>query len=60
VDEFVKAGFTKSQATMVKPPMVAESKAKLECRVLEIKSLGSEGGAGQLVICEVLCLHLGR
>jgi flavin reductase (DIM6/NTAB) family NADH-FMN oxidoreductase RutF len=58
VDEFVKAGFTKEPATMVRPPMVKESKAKLECRVLELKSLGKEGGAGQLVLCEVLCLHL--
>lgn len=58
VDEFIKAGFTKEPATVVTPPMVKESKAKLECRVLEIKSLGEEGGAGQLVICEVLKLHL--
>src|SRR6476660_1710515 len=58
VDEFVKAGFTREAATLVKPPMVKESKARLECRVLEIKSLGSEGGAGQLVICEVLMLHV--
>ncbi len=58
VDEFVKAGFTKEPATRVKPPMVKESKVKLECRVLEVKSLGSEGGAGNLVIGEVLCLHL--
>ena len=58
VDEFLKAGFTKEPATMVRPPMVKESKAKLECKVLEIKSLGEEGGAGQLVICEILCLHL--
>lgn len=58
VDEFIKAGFTKESATIVAPPMVAESKAKLECKVLEIKSLGNEGGAGNLVICEVLCLHL--
>lgn len=58
VDEFIKAGFTKEPATLVKPPMVQESKAKLECNVLEIKSLGEEGGAGQLVICEVLCLHI--
>jgi flavin reductase (DIM6/NTAB) family NADH-FMN oxidoreductase RutF len=57
-DEFVKAGFTKEPATMVKPPMVKESKAKLECKVLEVKSLGEIGGAGQLVICEVLKLHL--
>jgi flavin reductase (DIM6/NTAB) family NADH-FMN oxidoreductase RutF len=58
VDEFVKAGFTKEPATMVRPPMVKESKARLECRVLELKSLGNEGGAGQLVLCEVLCLHV--
>jgi flavin reductase (DIM6/NTAB) family NADH-FMN oxidoreductase RutF len=57
VDEFVKAGFTKQSATFVAPPMVAESKVKLECRVLEVKSLGSNGGAGQLVIAEVLCIH---
>lgn len=57
-DEFIKAGFTKEKARRVRPPMVAESKARLECRVLEVKSLGEEGGAGQLVICEVLCLHL--
>lgn len=58
VDEFIKAGFTKQPATRVKPPMVAESKAKLECKVLEVKPLGTEGGAGNLVICEVLCLHI--
>ncbi len=58
VDEFIKAGFTKETATLVTPPMVKESKAKLECRVMEIKSLGNEGGAGQLVICEVLCIHI--
>jgi flavin reductase (DIM6/NTAB) family NADH-FMN oxidoreductase RutF len=58
VDEFTKAGFTREPATMVKPPMVKESKAKLECKVLEIKSLGENGGAGQLVICEVICIHI--
>lgn len=58
VDEFTKAGFTKEPATLIRPPMVKESKAKLECKVLEVKSLGEEGGAGQLVICEVLVLHL--
>ena len=58
VDEFVKAGFTKQPATLVKPPMVKECKVKLECKVLEVKPLGSEGGAGNLVICEVLCLHI--
>ncbi|MBL7759833.1 MAG: flavin reductase family protein [Sediminibacterium sp.] len=58
VDEFVKAGFTKEAASMVQPPMVKEAKIKLECRVNEVKSLGNEGGAGQLVIAGVLCMHV--
>jgi flavin reductase (DIM6/NTAB) family NADH-FMN oxidoreductase RutF len=58
INEFEKAGFTKQPATIVKPPMVKESKVKLECKVLEVKPLGEEGGAGNLVICEVLCMHV--
>jgi len=58
VDEFIKAGFTKEKAIRVRPPMVKESKAKLECKVLEVKPLGTEGGAGNLVICEVLHMHI--
>jgi flavin reductase (DIM6/NTAB) family NADH-FMN oxidoreductase RutF len=57
-NEFMKAGFTEEPATLVKPPMVKESKIKMECRVLEIKPLGKEGGAGSLVICEVLRMHI--
>ncbi|MEO7263300.1 MAG: flavin reductase family protein [Ferruginibacter sp.] len=57
-NEFEKAGFTMEKATIVSPPMVKESKVKLECKVLEIKPLGTEGGAGNLVICEVLCMHI--
>lgn len=57
-NEFIKAGFTEESATLVKPPMVKESKIKLECKVLEIKPLGMEGGAGNLVICEVLAMHI--
>jgi flavin reductase (DIM6/NTAB) family NADH-FMN oxidoreductase RutF len=57
-NEFLKAGFTEEKATMVKPPMVKESKIKLECKVIEVKPLGTEGGAGNLVICEVLCMHI--
>jgi len=56
--EFEKAGFTPEPATIVKPPMVKESKVKLECKVIEIKPLGTEGGAGNLVICEVIRLHI--
>ena len=57
-NEFEKAGFTAEPATIVKPPMVKESKVKMECRVIEVKPLGHEGGAGNLVICEVLRLHI--
>ena len=58
VNEFAKSGFTEEKATLVKPPMVKESKAKLECKVIEVKPLGTEGGAGNLVICEVLLIHI--
>ena len=58
VNEFTKAGFTQEKASMVRPPMVKESKVKLECKVLEVKPLGTEGGAGNLVICEVLFMHI--
>ena len=58
MNEFEKAGFTAEPATLVKPPMVKESKVKMECKVLEVKPLGTEGGAGNLVICEVLRMHI--
>lgn len=58
VNEFIKAGFTEQPATLVKPPMVKESKVKMECTVTEVKSLGTEGGAGNLVICEVIRMHI--
>ena len=58
INEFVKAGFTAVPATMVKPPMVKESKIKMECRVIEVKPLGENGGAGNLAICEVMRMHI--
>ena len=57
-DEFLKSGLTKLTSTKIKPPRVAEAKVQMECKVLEIKSLGEVGGAGQLVIAEVLCMHV--
>jgi flavin reductase (DIM6/NTAB) family NADH-FMN oxidoreductase RutF len=57
-DEFLKAGFTKLPSTVIQPPRVREAKVQMECRVLEIKSLGDIGGAGQLVIAEVICMHV--
>ena len=58
INEFIKAGFTQQKASVIAPPMVKESKVKMECRVLEIKPLGTEGGAGNLIICEVLVMHI--
>jgi flavin reductase (DIM6/NTAB) family NADH-FMN oxidoreductase RutF len=58
INEFEKAGFTMEAATMVKPPLVKESKIKLECKVIEIKPLGKQAGAGNLVIAEVLMIHI--
>ncbi len=58
VDEFRKAGFTAEPATLIKPPMVRESQVKMECKVIEVKPLGTGGGAGNLVICEVLRMHI--
>lgn len=58
VNEFVKAGFTMQASDLITPPLVAESKIKLECRVNEVKPLGNEGGAGILVIAEVLVMHI--
>ncbi|HEX6192354.1 MAG TPA: flavin reductase family protein, partial [Chitinophagaceae bacterium] len=57
-NEFTKAGFTAQPATRVRPPMVKESKVKMECSVLEVKPLGESAGAGNLVICEILLLHI--
>ncbi|MBC7629163.1 flavin reductase family protein [Ferruginibacter sp.] len=58
VNEFNKAGFTMEAATLVKPPMVKQSKIKLECRVNDVKPLGTQGGAGNLIIAEVLVMHI--
>ncbi|MBP8243229.1 MAG: flavin reductase family protein, partial [Chitinophagaceae bacterium] len=58
VNEFTKAGFTEVPASIVRPPLVKESKVNMECKVLEVKPLGTEGGAGNLVICEVLTMHI--
>lgn len=57
INEFTKAGFTMQAATMVQPPMVKEAPVKMECRVLEIKSLGNKGGSGNLVIAEIVLIH---
>ena len=60
VNEFEKAGLTMLQSDIVKPFRVAESPIQLECKVNEIVKLGTEGGAGNLVICEVVKLHISE
>ena len=58
IDEFEKSGFTKLPSEKVKPYRVAESPVQLECKVREIIETGTEGGAGNLVVCEVLVMHI--
>ncbi|MEP0713472.1 flavin reductase family protein [Algoriphagus sp.] len=60
VNEFEKAGFTQVKSNEVKPPRIKEAHVSFECKVNEVKSLGSEGGAGNLVICEVLVAHVNE
>lgn len=58
IDEFEKAGFSKLKSETIQPYRVAESPVQFECRVNEVKELGDGGGAGNLVICEVLRIHI--
>jgi len=58
VNEFRKAGFTEVSSVKVKPPRVKESKASFECKVKDLIHLGEGGGAGTLVVCEVVMIHV--
>jgi flavin reductase (DIM6/NTAB) family NADH-FMN oxidoreductase RutF len=58
VNEFVKAGLTEVPSERVAPPRVEGAPASLECKVTRIIPLGSGPGAGNLVVCEVLLIHL--
>ncbi len=60
VNEFVKAGFTEVASDIVKPPRVGESPVSLECTIKQIIELGTEGGAGNLIIGEVVKIHINR
>jgi flavin reductase (DIM6/NTAB) family NADH-FMN oxidoreductase RutF len=57
VNEFLKAGLTELASVKVQPPRVAESPASFECKVNQVISLGEEGGAGNLIVCEILLAH---
>jgi flavin reductase (DIM6/NTAB) family NADH-FMN oxidoreductase RutF len=60
VSEFGKAGFTAIESKYIKPMRVAESPVQLECKVTQVIETGNEGGAGNLVICEMLCMHINE
>jgi flavin reductase (DIM6/NTAB) family NADH-FMN oxidoreductase RutF len=60
VNEFIKAGFTAIPSVLVKPYRVAQSPVQFECKVNEIISLGTQGGAGNLVICEIVKMHISE
>lgn len=57
INEFIKAGFTPLPSVKIKPPRVKESPVSFECQVKEVIPLGQEGGAGNLILCEVLLVH---
>jgi flavin reductase (DIM6/NTAB) family NADH-FMN oxidoreductase RutF len=60
VSEFAKSGLTPIPSDIVKPYRVAESPVQFECKVNEIIALGTEGGAGNMIICEVVKIHINE
>jgi flavin reductase (DIM6/NTAB) family NADH-FMN oxidoreductase RutF len=57
-NEFEKAGFTEVKSDLITPSRIKESPINFECKVTDIITLGDEGGAGSLVLCEVLKMHI--
>ncbi|WP_395045033.1 flavin reductase family protein [Flavobacterium sp.] len=60
VNEFLKSGLTPIPSEVVKPYRVAESPVQFECKVNDIIPLGKDGGAGNMIICEVLKMHINE
>lgn len=60
VNEFIKAGFTPVPSMLVKPFRVQEAPVQFECKVNQVIAMGNQGGAGNLVICEVLKMHFSE
>ena len=58
VNEFIKAGFTSLPSQIVKPFRVKESPVQMECKVLEVKETSNQGGAANLIVCEILLMHI--
>ncbi|MBK8450475.1 MAG: flavin reductase family protein [Saprospiraceae bacterium] len=58
ISEFEQSGLTPQPASQVAPPLVKESPVNMECKVTDIITLGDKGGAGHLILCKVLCIHI--
>ena len=58
VNEFTKSGFTEEPSEVIKPPRVKESPVQFECKVREVIETGQEGGAGNLIVCEIVMMHI--
>jgi len=60
VNEFIKSGLTPVPSVLVKPPRAQEAPVAFECKVNQVVALGEAGGAGNLIICEVLLMHINE
>jgi flavin reductase (DIM6/NTAB) family NADH-FMN oxidoreductase RutF len=60
VSEWLKCGLTKEPSSIVKPPRVKESPVNMECKVRDIIALGDQGGAGHLIICDIVAIHISE
>lgn len=60
IDEFLKSGLTKITSKKVLPPRVSESPISFECKVNEVISLGNNGGAGNLIVSEIVMMHINK
>ena len=60
VNEFIKSGFTPIPSVKIKPSRVKESPVQMECKVLEVKETGTGAGSGNLIICEVILMHISE
>src|SRR5699024_7912483 len=58
VNEFIKSGLRMIKSETIKPYRVAESPVQFECKVNEVITLGDQGGAGNLIIAEILKIHI--
>ena len=59
-DEFIKSGLTAVESEVVKPWRVKESPVQMECKVNDVIELGEGGGAGNLIVCEILKIHIAE